>query len=563
MGFPDYLLAFFYNGSEAVIGLSYAPGWVLFSILLAITGTSVATAIATISGQLTHRVTRQMVQLTGAIAFGAAVWGMHFVGMLAVSMPMEVTYDPLITLGSAIPAIAAAWIAINWLAQTQTGLSRKLITAAFIAIGIGTMHYTGMFAMRMQGQLQFEPVFFMLSLVVAFLLSLSSILLIHSLRTGKYNGERLADLAGGVGFGLAIAGMHYTAMLSARVIGTAEFASAVPPYDRNHLISLIALGLFAALGISYAGSLATRLRVSNRELRLQREQLNQIIQQSMNSVLTLREDGTIETVNAQTEHLFREAKERMLGKNIRLFIPDWNPNIKELELIGVHDRECIGRRSDEVSVNLILRKSMIRVDDQNRFILFIVDISEFKQTERELYHQATHDALTGAFNRRHMESTVVAEYGRCRRHQHALTLMMLDIDHFKSINDNYGHDVGDKVLREFAERLQQEIRKTDILCRVGGEEFLLILPETENSDALQLAEKLRRSIAEASFNTDKDSGLSITVSVGVYTSLGKEAEGFQEVIQRADRALYQAKASGRNRVVNYELMRVLPTAGSA
>jgi len=551
MDLTNNLVEHIYQGSGNLIELDYSPVWVLFSVLLAISGTFVATAIAGISGQLHHPITRWTVQFTGALAFGASVWGMHFVGMLAVSMPVQVTYDPITTLISVLPATLAAWVAIHWLALEQTSWSKQLVTAGFIAVGIGTMHYTGMYAMRMDAELQFEPQLFILSLLIAYLLSLISIQLVHTLRNGANNYKHLGNLAGGVGFGLSIAAMHYVAMLSTRVVGVAALDIAIPPTDRGHLISLITLGLLAALGISYAGSLATRLRINNRELTLRREQLKQIIQHSMNSVFTIGEDGQIETVNAQSEHLFREPNTSMCTKNIREYIPDWHPDIEELELTGVHDRECIGRRSDGQELQLLLRKSMLNIEGKKLFIIFLMDISEYKETEKELYHQATHDALTGAFNRRHMESVIISEYQRCRRHHNGLSVMMFDIDHFKRVNDTYGHDIGDQVLSEVANRLQQLIRASDTLCRTGGEEFLLILPETNNPAALVLAERLRARIANEPFHLDSGHKLNVTISIGVYTTLGESSEGYQEVIQRADRAMYAAKTNGRDRVENY------------
>lgn len=555
----DYPSHFFFTGAEHLIDFQYSVSWVIFSLVLAMVGGFAATAIANISSQLPKATTRWAVQFTGALAFGAAVWGMHFVGMLAISMPMEVNYDSILTLLSALPAVASAWIAIHWLAGEQSKLARKLITAGFIAVGIGAMHYTGMLAIELHATLRFEPGLFVLSLLAAYLLSLVSIFLIRTLRKRSEIKAWWVDAAGGVGFGLAIAAMHYIAMLSLRVIGTADLPMPVPPEDRVHLVSLVALGLLAALGISYAGSLATHLRTSIHELNLRRAQLNQIIQQSMNSVLTIDENGLIETVNTQAEHLFREPSECMRGRSIRDFIPDWHPDIKELELTGIHDRECFGRRGDGASLHLLLRKAMFQVEGKNVFIVFLVDVSEYKETEKELYHQANHDALTGTFNRRHMESAVIAEYKRSRRYGHALSMMMLDIDHFKMVNDNFGHDAGDIVLRDVAARLQRELRATDILCRSGGEEFVLILPETESNEALIIAEKLRQTIASEPFAITHNKALPITLSIGLYTISGQEPVGYQQLIQRADRAMYDAKSNGRNRVERYRPKAVRPT----
>src|ERR1700694_3409493 len=131
-----------------------------------------------------------------------------------------------------------------------------------------------------------------------------------------------------------------------------------------------------------------------------------------------------------------------------------------------------------------------------------------------------------------------------------LALMMLDIDFFKSINDNYGHDAGDGVLREFAVRVRKSIRGIDLACRYGGEEFVIVMPETDLHVAGMVAERLRRSIAREPFAVNKGSKrIEVTISIGLST-LELKGEAVADVLKRADTALYRAKHDGRNRVVS-------------
>src|ERR1700734_4118559 len=130
-----------------------------------------------------------------------------------------------------------------------------------------------------------------------------------------------------------------------------------------------------------------------------------------------------------------------------------------------------------------------------------------------------------------------------------LALMMLDIDFFKSINDNYGHDAGDDVLREFAVRVRKSIRGIDLACRYGGEEFVIVMPETDLHVAGMVAERLRRSIASEPFAVNKGAKrIEVTISIGLST-LEIKGEAVADVLKRADTALYRAKHDGRNRVV--------------
>ena len=158
------------------------------------------------------------------------------------------------------------------------------------------------------------------------------------------------------------------------------------------------------------------------------------------------------------------------------------------------------------------------------------------------------DALTGLYNRRYMESHVGTLVEQATTRAKPLTVLVLDIDHFKSINDTYGHDAGDDVLREFAIRIRKSIRGIDLACRYGGEEFVVVMPETDLAVATMVAERLRRRIASEPFLIEKGTrSIDVTISIGI-AALGRD-DNPASVIKRADQALYRAKRDGRNRVV--------------
>ncbi len=169
--------------------------------------------------------------------------------------------------------------------------------------------------------------------------------------------------------------------------------------------------------------------------------------------------------------------------------------------------------------------------------------SELERLNKELEFYATTDILTGIYNRMKFNQLCDAEMKRCCRYNHPLTLIMADIDHFKSINDRHGHPAGDAVLRELATLVSKKIRSTDIFARWGGEEFILLLPETTQEEALTMSEKLRSFIEHNEFSTIG----TITCSFGVAQFL--EGDGFESLNRRADEALYEAKRNGRNQVV--------------
>lgn len=167
----------------------------------------------------------------------------------------------------------------------------------------------------------------------------------------------------------------------------------------------------------------------------------------------------------------------------------------------------------------------------------------------EVQRLAITDPLTGLYNRRGFSEIGHREIERARRYKRPLSVIMLDIDFFKTVNDTYKHAVGDQVLRILAERCRKRTREVDILARYGGEEIVILLPETDRAGGLRAAEHLRRDVADEPFETDVGP-LWVTVSLGVADSLNGECE-LDELVERADAALYAAKQAGRNRVMSY------------
>lgn len=193
----------------------------------------------------------------------------------------------------------------------------------------------------------------------------------------------------------------------------------------------------------------------------------------------------------------------------------------------------------------------LRSDDKaiERMFLIVQDVTEIAAYENQLIELNIKDPLTGIFNRRHLEARLREEVERHRRHKHGLSLAMIDIDHFKKVNDTYGHPCGDQVLIGVAQAVAGAIRSTDLVGRYGGEEFCCVLPETSIAGAFMLMERIRAKIAAEVFCTN-DTNLSVTISIGV-AEIGMDQTG-EQLLGSADTALYEAKHSGRNRVVKFE-----------
>lgn len=187
-------------------------------------------------------------------------------------------------------------------------------------------------------------------------------------------------------------------------------------------------------------------------------------------------------------------------------------------------------------------------DDETVFNGVIIDISLQKKMEQELRTLATTDGLTGAYNRRHYLHKAEIEVPRAQRYNHPLSVLMIDLDLFKRINDTYGHAGGDEVLRQVVTTIRERLRGPDALGRIGGEEFAIMLPETNLAGATALAERIRCDIQSLTIHWDKHT-IPVTASIGVAV-LQDDDNAIHDIMVRADQALYLAKSKGRNRVIS-------------
>jgi two-component system cell cycle response regulator len=226
---------------------------------------------------------------------------------------------------------------------------------------------------------------------------------------------------------------------------------------------------------------------------------------------------------------------------------------RNVPILAISESETNARlvRGLEIGVNDYL----LRPVDKNELLARArTQIRKKRYTERlrdnvqMSIEMAITDPLTGLYNRRYMESHLGSLMEQAIARKKPLTVLVLDIDYFKAINDTHGHDAGDDVLREFALRIKKSIRGIDLACRYGGEEFVVVMPETDLAVATMVAERLRRRIATEPFPIQDGSlSVEVTISIGL-SALGKD-EDTAKILKRADAALYRAKRDGRNRVV--------------
>ena len=307
--------------------------------------------------------------------------------------------------------------------------------------------------------------------------------------------------------------------------------------------------------IATAKVITERVMAEN-ALRESEERMRAITQMAADAIVMIDVAGAVSFWNPAAEKLFEYSAEEAMGKDLhKIIVPrrhyddfrkgfDGFAETGEGAVVG-KTLEMTARKQDGTEFPVELSISGIRIKDQWHAVGIIRDITERKLAEHKLREYAEKDALTGVLNRRKFYEVLQQERERAVRYARSLSLLMFDIDHFKAVNDTYGHSAGDKVLNKTASVVTDHIRKTDVLGRIGGEEFAVLATETAAGSALALGEKIRCAVEMAAH----DHAGKITVSIGV--SAYDDGITLDEFVRRADEALYAAKNNGRNRVEVY------------
>jgi len=264
-----------------------------------------------------------------------------------------------------------------------------------------------------------------------------------------------------------------------------------------------------------------------------------------------RKDGKIIFVNRKCCLLFKQSPSKFLNSSAEDLYSDKADRDHLLKLFDsvndITDMEVPMKTATGTVFQAELASILVKFDNEDAFIVAINDITQRKRMEKELFIQASTDNLTGINNRGYLYTISEQEVQRSKRFGRELTAMMIDIDHFKQFNDTYGHATGDKVINFVVKIITDVLRQSDVVGRVGGEEFAAILPETNIEGAFLVAERIR-TLIEAKNIKIENKKLKCTISIGI-AQLSIKDKNFDDLIKRADQALYKAKNNGRNKVV--------------
>ncbi|MCF8034360.1 MAG: diguanylate cyclase [Desulfarculaceae bacterium] len=320
----------------------------------------------------------------------------------------------------------------------------------------------------------------------------------------------------------------------------------------------LVLALLALLALLAWFVAVARSRRARAEKQMQDEQkrLEAVSNASQEAIAIVDSQDRVQFWNRAAESLFGYTRQEAMGRSLHEMVTSPEVRPKAMEGMALFAqagqgpvleglRQLMAQRKDGSSFPAEIAVSAFRMDGHWFAGGNVRDISDRKQYERELKRLANTDGLTGVSNRRRFLELAEQEIVRAGRYGRPLSLLMLDLDHFKAVNDTHGHEVGDQVLKSFVQVCLSVLRQVDIFGRVGGEEFMAMLPETDQEGALGGAERLRAAVAGAAV---KAGGVEVKYTVSIGAAVWREGMGLEELMNLSDQALYQAKEAGRDQV---------------
>lgn len=502
--------------------------------------------------------------VAGGVTLGMAVWAMHFIGMLAFHLPIPLGYDTRLTFLSMFPAIAAALLGFYLLQSPKLQLSKIIIGGCFMGIGIAAMHYTGMAALKMQPAISYSPTIFILSIVIAITAAIGALLIVYARDITGFH-PLVHHMLGAVIMGFAIAGMHYTAMIGANFAPGSICSVDGYQIEPNLLALIVTSGCFILFsGGGFANSLdrhmaMDKLRNTHAQLEVQQAELRiaasafevqegVMITDANNIILRVNESFTVLTGYASSEVVGKTTKILISDKHNARFYQDILKTLQnEKSWVG----EVWSKRKDGLKnpYRLTITAVANPNGDITNYVAAISDISEFKKAQENILQLAFHDPLTKLPNRRLLQDRMQQAMASSTRNSHHGAVMFIDLDHFKMLNDTLGHDFGDLLLIEVANRLRECIREGDTVTRLGGDEFVVML-EGLSTD-IKLAESKAKNVAKKIIQVInqpydlKNHQYHIGCSIGISMFSGKTVS-VDGLLKQADMAMYKAKKSGRN-----------------
>lgn len=488
--------------------------------------------------------------LSGAFILGLGIWAMHFIAMLAFHLSIEVTYNVGLVILSILPALISCAIAFYIISKPSISRIHLLTGSFFIGTGIISMHYLGMEAMQMQAIIIYDTFFWVLSGAIAFATSFVALYLLFSL--SNVSGFHWRKIVSAIIMGMAVAGMHYTGMAAAFFEPAQHHANTEGvSLDSTLLAYGVGAGMLLTLGLAfYSVRFDRKIKAQSDAF----EQKFQSVIESANDAIIITDDlGTIIQWNQGAQIIFGYSKEEVLGLNIDVIVPE---RFKEAHRKGMERYrsskishvigktvELTGYRKDGCEFPIEMSLGTWETETEVFFSSIIRDITERKNSEEKINGLVYLDSLTGLPNRSLFNDRFASTFNQANEHESLFSLLYLNLDRFKLVNDTFGHTAGDQLLVEVANRLQNHATVKDTLSRLGGNEFIFLLPHTDYSKAAEFAQNLINAFKEPFQCNGEDLFITLSMGISMFPSDGQDQD---TLMKNADIAMYRVKENGKN-----------------
>ncbi|MCF6136553.1 bifunctional diguanylate cyclase/phosphodiesterase [Pseudalkalibacillus berkeleyi] len=532
----------------------YHSGLVLLSIAVAVLASYISLEIAARLNNLKGK-SRITWLLMGSLSLGGGIWSMHFVAMLAYDMGMSVTYEPVLLTISILFSIFSSGMAFYIIKKSNTHLT-QIASSILIGTGIVLMHYIGMEAMQMQAVIQYDNRIVGLSVVIALVASYVAIRLFR--KSDKASNRKRWIWLSSIVMGAAISGMHYTGMASATYIHDSSVqmtqddpTSQVGPTILGYLV---AIGILMIIGFTFILiKYKTRIEDSDHRLEVIDRMYQSIIESANDAFITTNHKGVILSWNQAAQNIFGYTSSEIIGKSLHQIVPSdfrkaheegmerYNQT-KEKRVIG-ETVELTGLHKSGTVFPIELSLSTIEDGEKTYFTGIIRNITDRVESQERIKKLVYRDELTELPNRRMLKEHLSSYIEQAKLDRQLIAVLFLDLDRFKQINDVYGHSIGDALLKEIASRILGCLSTKDLLARQSGDEFVIVLPQTSQYQAGNIAKKIIETISEPILMEGLELYTSTSIGISLYPEDGESAD---TLIKHADTAMYEAKKEGGN-----------------